>query len=667
MASQKERIKAILSQSKSNLDSQMKISKLSNYRNSFCAKATLINGSEETLINANLLGIKMDECSFLCTKKEIDENELVSSLYELKDTFEKKTINMESLGLIHFNFIEKNLILILSLIENKFSDKNNTKNLTTLILICVEILKTFQSIKLYFFIINLMNQDKELKSSIKLETNENIIQFIPTNCFNFNKINQNTNISLIKDLRKSLNEFIKKEFKQIQLDYDDYRTLNYDDFLLFFFHFQNDDKNYFYYKINIIEKKIIDIGQIKLIDELEEKNKDLKITDLNISLKNEFIYIFYIIKSAEKYSLKYKLYNKYTINLVNNGEIELDKNFAPKRLYNDNKYLYCISNSNKILMIKRNPKLDKQKYINCNIRLYNKDLKYDKKIIELLPYKMYNSLSINNLFVLINTDWLKNYLAKFVNIENDNYILYLYELEGQSENRLNITYNDKKFITTKIKGNELFYNMTSKDFNNFIDKGISLLPFSSNISNYNFSYNLYEYLLEGYSSFLNLCGNFDLVNKEKEKYLINFPFSFCCNFDQKNLYFIIQNLIDKDNNENIQLYFIIILKQTICALYNSENLNEEIIRDLIPYFKKLLMNGINSKKNKLFNKLLNEIIDISSYIKNNEIIQINEIKFDFEKENKEINYKSKFLLIELFLKQNKIEKPKELLKYSLYK
>ena len=323
MTAQKERIKAILSQSKSNLDSQMKISKLSNYKNSFCAKVSLIEGSKEALINANLIGIKMDECSFLCTKKEIDENELLSSLNELKETFEKKPIIMEYLGLIHFNFIEKNLILIFNLIENKLAEKNNTKNITTFILICVEILKNFQSIKLYFFILKLLNKYKELKNSITIESNENIIQFIPNNCFNFDKINQNVNFSLITDLRKSLSEqgFIKNEFNQIELDYDDYRTLYYDDLLLFFFHCQNDNKNFFYYKINIIEKKIIDNRPIELLNEKEVKNKDLKITDLNISLKNETIYIFYIIESSGKYSLKYKLYNKYTMNLLNKGEI----------------------------------------------------------------------------------------------------------------------------------------------------------------------------------------------------------------------------------------------------------------------------------------------------------------------------------------------------------
>ena len=36
---------------------------------------------------------------------------------------------MNSIGLLHFNFIERNLINILSMIENKFVMKNNSQQL----------------------------------------------------------------------------------------------------------------------------------------------------------------------------------------------------------------------------------------------------------------------------------------------------------------------------------------------------------------------------------------------------------------------------------------------------------------------------------------------------------------------------------------------------------
>ena len=319
---QKERIKKILSVYNSDLDSQMKISKLSNYNNSFCAKASLIQDNEkinEKLINANLLGIKMDECSELCTKQEIDENRLIAFLYELKDIFQIRSIDMESLGLIHFNYIEKNLIFILKIIENKFIEKKNKQNLITLVFIFVDILKSFHSTKLYFYIIKFLKQHQEILDSTKLEPNKEIIQFIPNNCFNFILLNKNVRKLLINDLRISLSSkgIINKAPNQISLNLYDYRTLNYDDYLLLFINpldnlnEKNIENYFFYYKIDLINKNIIDIGKINLLNEEEEKNKNLSIIDINISIKNELIYIFFILENSPNYSLKYKLYNKY--------------------------------------------------------------------------------------------------------------------------------------------------------------------------------------------------------------------------------------------------------------------------------------------------------------------------------------------------------------------
>ena len=51
---------------------------------------------------------------------------------------------MESIGLIHFNAIEKNLISILLLIEDKFLIKQNIETLTKFSLICIDIFKNFK-------------------------------------------------------------------------------------------------------------------------------------------------------------------------------------------------------------------------------------------------------------------------------------------------------------------------------------------------------------------------------------------------------------------------------------------------------------------------------------------------------------------------------------------
>ena len=112
------------------------------------------------------------------------------------------------------------------------------------------------------------------------------------------------------------------------------------------------------------------------------------------------------------YSLKYKIFNKYTINLIKEGEIIIKENFIPIALFNDNKYLNCISNKNQIFIIKKDNKLNDRKYITCSLRLFENDLLYYREIPELSQYEMYNSLYINNLFFFNNKDNKVNILQK---------------------------------------------------------------------------------------------------------------------------------------------------------------------------------------------------------------------------------------------------------------
>ena len=119
---QKERFKIIISNSKLELNTKMKISKLSNFYNSLCSKTSSIQNNNKInlkLNNANLIGIKLDEFSYLYSEQEINEEKIIQYLNELKGIFFLNNIDMESLGFILFNFIEKNLICVLKLIESK--------------------------------------------------------------------------------------------------------------------------------------------------------------------------------------------------------------------------------------------------------------------------------------------------------------------------------------------------------------------------------------------------------------------------------------------------------------------------------------------------------------------------------------------------------------------
>jgi len=167
ISAQKERFKHILSNLKTDLDSEMTLTKFNN----FCSISSLIkndNQTQEKLINANIIGLKLNESFSLYTQKEIDENKIINYLNELKDIFVSNNINMKSIGLIHFNAIEKNLISILLLIEDKFLIKQNIETLTKFSLICLDILKNFKSTKLYFYIIRFLKQYNNILDIAKI-------------------------------------------------------------------------------------------------------------------------------------------------------------------------------------------------------------------------------------------------------------------------------------------------------------------------------------------------------------------------------------------------------------------------------------------------------------------------------------------------------------------
>ena len=147
--------------SKLELNTIMKISKLSNFYSSLCSKTSLIqknNKINQKLNNANLIGIKLDEFSYLYSEQEINEENIIKSPNELKGIFILNNIDMESLGFILFNFIEINLICVLKLIESKLISKKSIINFTSFSNICLDILKSFKSSKLFFYIIQLLKK-----------------------------------------------------------------------------------------------------------------------------------------------------------------------------------------------------------------------------------------------------------------------------------------------------------------------------------------------------------------------------------------------------------------------------------------------------------------------------------------------------------------------------
>ena len=684
MAYQKDVFKQILSLSKSNKYPLTKECKLSNYKNSFCVNASLVEESDKTelkLVNSNIIRTKLGELSNKIIN-EIDSNKIMEYLKELKDNFKNHIIDMESLGLIQFNFIENNLTLLLNLIKNKFEQEKNTKFLGNFILICLDILKYFKSSNIYFYIIKNLNHYKQkYGDSFNFKLDDNTIQFIPNNCFNFDFFTNNVLIQNIEQLFKLNDIPFYRDYSQNKLFFKDnqIRTVNYENYLLIFFlSFENIYKKDDYIlclKFNIINEKLIYFKKIQVFFAFFEDGKEKTITDLNISLKDGIIYFLYIFKENKK-NIRYQLYSANDISLLRSNTIELKDTIIPKTIFNDSQYFYCFTETSEVIRIKKNYKLDNLEYINCSIRLYNEDNIKTYNASQ-NNFKMLNSLCINSLFVVTTKE--NQYIGKIIFSHDNNYILNLYKLNN-TISFSKISYNDNRFIIICIDKEindsgssrkkkdiyNIYMNVSYQDCN-LIDKNIKLLPFNYNCYS-NFCPNdLYEYLLEEYSSFLNLCGNFDLINNKKEHNLIKYPFSLCCNFEQNNLDFIIENIIKNEKYDNMKLYYIIILKQIICCLYNGNLFNQEKINNIIPYFKNLIINVIKNegKENKIFNEILKEIIIISTYIQNNLIIDIKDIDFALNEEYKNIDFKTKLLLVELLLEQNKTRNKKELYDYII--
>ena len=671
MIAQKERFRRILEISNTDLAPQMKKRNSDNFDKNIFHEASVIKHEQnfqEKIMNSNLIGMKMNEYPYLFSNEEISEDKIFNYLNELKDLFINHVIDMESLGLVPFNSIETNLIFILILIENKLNSKSNTKNLTTLCEITLEIFKCFKSNKLFFYMVNLLKQYETILDFNILNQKKEEIQLIPYNFLNFIKIKKEFNEYSSLNLKEALIQLkiIEKDDNETQLNINNYKVIIYDNYILLFFSDKEIEKNMlFYCKFDVPNKNVVDIGKINLVKK-EKEIFNIAILDINIVLENDFIYIFYLLDDSGTYLLKYMKGYKYSLDFNGENKIELKKSFKPKKLFIDNKYIFCISDSNEILLIERNSNFSNQKYINCSFRFFQNDMLEYEKLNDLSKYEMHNTFSINNIFILNNKISKKTLFAKFEIKKNEKYILNMYEMDKNSENKdsLMISFNDNIYIICKIKKDDNFiFDIIDNNFNKLVSKGIFLLPFNQNSYNNNNPDNLYEYLIQEYSSLINIFGNFELSNS---KYLLKYPFSLCCNFDKSILLFIINNLIDDCINiDNNKLNYIIILKQMIFCLYNTEILEEEKIIKIIPYFKKLIINSINSKKTKLLNELLKEVIEIMQYIKDNTIFEIDEIKFVFDKEYNDINNESKFLLIDLLLKQNKI-KVKELSEYIIH-
>ena len=629
----------------------------------------------------NILNTIQKAMTILIKEKSNNNNNIPINI--LNDINSKLKINRNKIEKVRkemYIILENNLVMLIALIERIFG-KDEGKMIECFN-VFLDMINNINSNRLLFMIFQLLYKYKNISNKIKYETSHKLKD---EESIDFNEIIDYTsknNILIINDLYEfNISNGYKKNEENKNISDDDIWTVNNKEELFLFTKSQN-EKNIYFYKINIRKEKennkIINFTNFEL-----KSNSDDKIVDINITIKNDLIYVCYLIQKELKndkkdkdhfqFALYFNIYSTSMIQLKEGSIILENLESTNLYLYSDQKYLYIISDKDKIFLLKKNYLMNSFKYAKYKINSNIKDISIDK-------YRYHNCFNINNYILLENkSDEMegKMFLAEFSR-DGDEYILNItnsiFESDEKDLIKYKISYNDNILLITQIENNSISITIPDFTVNNFIDKGFKFLLFDNtsfsvmdNNSELNSNNSVYINLLKEYALFVNTYGNFDILENGKEKLVLSYPYSLCLNININNLNFVIDRIISNDIDYDTKIYYFIIIKEFLCCLYNTNNLKKEQLQKLVEYLKKFILDIVNNykevKNRKYINNILKEIVYISSYFKEENIVEIADVKNIIN--NNELSYKTKLLLIDLLITQPKTQQVSELFELIL--
>jgi hypothetical protein len=188
----------ILSDLNTKIKSLIKDQKLSNFKDSLSIKlSNLPKGENEQeknnqIKNAYSIINKIEEIRMIY--KEINDNEILEELKNLKEIMENNKIELNALGSLTFNSIENNLCSLLNLIIDEFDKKKDENLLNNFGLIFNEIYESFKSVKLLFLFIKYLSSHNSVSEFVKIDANKSN-QFISDKSLNFDKIFDERNLT----------------------------------------------------------------------------------------------------------------------------------------------------------------------------------------------------------------------------------------------------------------------------------------------------------------------------------------------------------------------------------------------------------------------------------------------------------------------------------------
>ena len=608
------------------------------------------------------------------TQKKIEKDQILENLNLVISDIKSNEINLKSIGYKILMVLENNLLFLFGLIIKSFG-----KELECVKLFLEKYIKLFSILKsnrIFFALIEYLNKNRKVLEGMKIE---NPLELFTNKCIDISEL-----IKSIENNKDFENKLILPTLlvdEKNCCDKNEIWALNNSEEIFIFKISQTKPKmKLIFYRINIRleENSILDDdyyeddicenkdGKYKLIDfgELVLSNsEDDQIFDINISIKNDLIYVCYFINKklnnsgtesdTFEYGLYYKVYTTSMIllkeDLIKSDNFKCDKTF----LYSDKDNLYVISENNRIFVMKKEYSMKSFESKELVINSENND-------ILITDYKCHNNFNIENLLILENKKDINDLLLVQIYSENNKCIYKLLPIQQNLPNnefKYKISYNDNIFLFIKMDENNLYFSFNDMFEDNFTETGFQFRPFEINlkkdlyISDNNSDF--YKKLIKEYAYFVKLYGNFDRLELEKMG-LTDYPYSFCFNINKNNMNFIIEEILNEKDME-INYYYIIILKQFMCCLYNTNEFDIKMFTRILEYFKNFIMNIKTNKDNKYRYKILKEIIYLSSYFDDVNIIEISDVENLLKIKEDEKDFKINLLLIDLLFTQPKTQ------------
>ena len=642
---------------------------------------------DENIINKcnKIIKLLQNDMKSLSTKN-IKKEEILENLNVIILEAKNSELTLEKIGYKMLMILENNLLFLFALFDKFY--RKDIDDIGKFLEKYIELFNIINSNRLFFAIIQYLNKNKNISEKINIDK--------PLELFSKKAINISEIIKVIKEDNNYENNIIlPKSFsdknlspdnnKDISNDmkYDYYSVNNLEELIIFKIDKMKPKTKIMFYRINLRNQesdilynnsnsniilnqdglyKLIDFGEIHL-----SANNGENIIDINISIKNDLIYVCYIINQKLKDSgnesnleLNYKIFTT-SMTLMKEDKIKLD-NFDCQNalLCSDKTNLYIITNENKIFVMKK-------EYSMNSLQKYDFLQKSENKDISISDYKYYNTFKLENLLILENKKDINDLILVRINHENNKYIFNLYPIKQdipKDEYKYLLSYNENEYTFIKINNEMIYFSFNENTNKFFFERGCQFIPFESNLIKNAYEKeqkdDLYKILIKNFAYFVNLYGNFDIIESENIS-LTNFPFSLSFNFNNNNMNFIIEQLINSKDME-MNYYYTIILKQFICSIYNSDLFKDENFTKVLEHFKNFILNIKTNKENKYRIKILEEIIIISSYFDNANIIEIEDVEKLLLIKDEQKDIKINLHLLDLLLTQTGTQQNAKLFK-----